>query len=72
MVNKMAGVIVDAHALEVFEGAFKRAGFKWGCYEGTTLGTLVLEVGYNDLTLDKLQKVIEATNEVAQQECFHA
>ena len=65
MKKKKAGVVIDTYKLKVFENALKRAKFHWKRKSGITKDTLVLMVEYDDSTLDKLQKVVKATNEVA-------
>lgn len=66
-VKRKAAVIIDAYKLKVFEDALQRAKFKWKRHPGITNFTLTLKVEYDDTTLDKLQKVVTAAEEVASQ-----
>ena len=63
--NRKAGVVIDTYKLKTFEDALTRGKFKWKRHPGITKDTLTLKVEYDDTTFDKLQKVIEAANEVA-------
>ena len=65
MTTKQAAIFIDAYKLKIFEDALKRANFQWKRHRGSTKLSLILKVEYDDLTFDKLQKVIVAANEVA-------
>ena len=65
MTTKRAAIVIDAYKLKVFEDALKRANFRWERCEGIIKYTTTLKVEYDDLTFDKLQKVVTAANEVA-------
>lgn len=64
---KKAGIVMDAYKAPTFRKNLLRAGFKWQEENGPTDKILIFKVDYFDNELDKLTKIVKASNAVSTQ-----